>query len=318
MGNDISTDLTPPPLKLHDCVVDGNINLAKYYYYRRRLDYRQQILNTHEISRRKKRRRLSSNDSICKKRKVLRSVKKHLLQVRDKDGNLRSLTPEDTLWYILYVANPPISTRMLKLFRLRFRMPYSSFTELSNHILVHPIFKRWTKTDASGCEPSNMKLLLLGTLRYIGRGWTLDDICEANGISIDVNNQFLKCFIEYGSTVLYKKYVLDPAINMPVTSREWLYRKAGFNGCIGSTDATHVAMLNCPHWAQNINKGFKLSLPARTYNATVDHSRRILGSTSGHPGTWNDKTLVTFDELIVKVKKGIIPDNFEFKLYKKI
>ena len=54
MGNDISTDLTPPPLKLHDCVVDGKINLAKYYYYRRRLDYRQQILNTHEIRRRKK------------------------------------------------------------------------------------------------------------------------------------------------------------------------------------------------------------------------------------------------------------------------
>ena len=73
-------------------------------------------------------------------------------------------------------------------------------------------------------------------------------------------------------------------------------------------------MLRCPQWAHNIHKGYKLSVPARTYNATCDHSRRIIGSTFGHPGTWNDKTLILFDELICNVKNGTIPDNFEFKL----
>ena len=102
-----------------------------------------------------------------------------------------------------------------------------------------------------------------------------------------------------------------------VHEQESIFGQAGFNGCIGSSDATHIPMLKCPQWAHNNHKGFKLSVPARTYNVTVDHSRRILGSTFGHPGTWNDKTLVLFDELICNVKNGNIPDDFEFKLYEK-
>ena len=38
---------------------------------------------------------------------------------------------------------------------------------------------------------SNLQLLLLGVLRFIGRNWTLDDVSEANGISVDTNNAFL-------------------------------------------------------------------------------------------------------------------------------
>ena len=48
-----------------------------------------------------------------------------------------------------------------------------------------------------------------------------------------------------------------------------------------------------------------------------DHSRRILGTTMVHPGTWNDKTLVLFDELIIDITNGSIPDDFELKLYEK-
>ena len=76
-------------------------------------------------------------------------------------------------------------------------------------------------------------------------------------------------------------------------------------------------MIKCRQFAQNTHKSFKLYCPARTYNVTVDHTRRILGSTSGHPGTWNDETLVLFDELIYKVKNGKIPNDFEFKLLKR-
>ena len=57
--------------------------------------------------------------------------------------------------------------------------------------------------------------------------------------------------------------------------------------------------------------------PARTYNTTVDHTRRILGTTTGHPGTWNDETVVLFDKLLTGVKNGDLHDDFEFKLYEK-
>ena len=50
---------------------------------------------------------------------------------------------------------------------------------------------------------------------------------------------------------------------------------------------------------------------------TTNHSRRILGSTIGHPGTCNDTKIVLFDPLISNAKDGIIPDNFEFMLFER-
>ena len=50
-------------------------------------------------------------------------------------------------------------------------------------------------------------------------------------------------------------------------------------------------MLKCPHWAKSSHKGFKLNFPARTYNVACDNSRRIIGTTMGHPAAWNDKHL---------------------------
>ena len=285
-------------------------------YYRRKRDQHLRSRSSDD-ARRKRKRKINHVHFTSKSRKrtcYYRSVKKHDLIVRDADGSLRTLRPEDTNWYILYVLNPPSNERMAKLFRLRFCIPYSSFLELSNDIENNVLFSRWTRTDAVGKSPSNMKLLLLGSLRYIGRGWTLDDIYEATGISINVNREFLKTFIEYGSSVLYKKYVSDPAIDIDVSEREKLFKLAGFDGCIGSCDATHIPMVRCAHWAQNLHKGYKLNFPARTYNVTCDHSRRILGSTPGHPGTWNDKTLILFDELIFQVHDGKIPNDYEFTL----
>ena len=250
-------------------------------------------------------------------RMVHRSVKQHPMLVRDSNGTLRDLRPEDTLWYLLYVANPPVTLRMLKLFRLRFRVPYDTFLILVEDIKEDDRFSQWNSSDATGVKASDIHLLLLGVLRYIGRGWTLDDVSEANGISRTVNRLFLTKFIEYGSTVLYKRWVLEPSRETNVGEYEALFKASGFDGCIGSVDATHVPIVTCPHWARNIHKGFKLSMPARSYNVTVDHSRRVLGSTCGHPSTWNDKTLILFDEFISNVHNGKVPDQFQFKLFEK-
>ena len=190
-------------------------------------------------------------------------------------------------------------------------MPHHSFIDLHKSIDEHQCFNRWQKKDAVGDKVSNTKLLLLGTLRYIGRAWILDDLGEVNGISREVNRIFLSTFLIYGSTILYKKWVLDPATKINVSSHERMFKLAGFDGCIGSTDATHVGILNCAAWVHNIHKGFKLKIPSRTYNMTVNHCHQILGSTSGHPATWNDKTLILFDELVSNVNDGIILNDYE-------
>ena len=116
--------------------------------------------------------------------------------------------------------------------------------------------------------------------------------------------------MEYDSTVLYKKWVIDPRMNRDLNDQESIFRESGFNGCIGSSDATHNPMLKYAQWASNSHRGFKLSVPARTYNVTVNHSRRILSSTTGHPGTWNDKTLILFDEFITGVHTGSIHQDY--------
>ena len=164
-----------------------------------------------------------------KRRSTIRSVKRHKLIVRESDGSLREIQPTDTLWYMLYIAHPPITKHILKLFHSRFRMPYTSFLDLTEDIRHHEYFSQWTRSDAVGVLPHDIKLLLLGALRYIGRAWTFDDISEANGISVDTNRVFLMSFIKYGSTELYQKWVINHYRFNTVHEQESVFRKAGFN-----------------------------------------------------------------------------------------
>jgi hypothetical protein len=61
---------------------------------------------------------------------------------------------------------------------------------------------------------SPVELLVLGSLRYLGRGWTFNDCEESTAIDKDVHHCFFNIFIQFGSTVLYQKWVLTP-VNLP-------------------------------------------------------------------------------------------------------
>jgi hypothetical protein len=119
----------------------------------------------------------------------------------------------------------------------------------------------------------------------------IDDIEEATAISEETHRQFLHVFIDYGSTVLFARYVITPTTAEEAAPHMNEMNQAGYRGCCGSSDATHVMMEKCSHRLKQIHKGPKLSLPSRTYNMTVNHRRRILYTTTGHPARWNDKTL---------------------------
>jgi hypothetical protein len=54
--------------------------------------------------------------------------------------------------------------------------------------------------------------------------------------------------------------------------------------------------------------------PARTYNLTCDHQRRILYSTNGHPAHYNNKSLIRFDQFANKLKNGEIFEDRVFEL----
>jgi Plant transposon protein len=74
-------------------------------------------------------------------------------------------------------------------------------------------------------------------------------------------------------------------------------------------------MWRCSQNLRQANMGFKQTHPARTYNLSCNHARRILHTTKGHPLRWNDKTLVYFDDFMCAVHDGTILQDVRFVLY---
>ncbi len=168
------------------------------------------------------------------------------------------------------------------------------------------MFYRWSENKPAvqhGCQPAPMELLLLGCLRYLGRGWSFDDLEEVTGISEETHRKFLHLFLIWGSSYFFDKYVIAyDGDELQQNSKE--YEMAGFAGCVGSGDATHIGMLKCYYKLSQYHNSPKLNMPSRTYNIFVNHRRRILSTTSGHPGQWNDKTLIFYDSFATEMRNG--------------
>ena len=95
--------------------------------------------------------------------------------------------------YNMYVESPFLeSPRFHRIFRKRFRMPYRCFQELAAMLAESPLFERWRegKADAFDRPTTPLALLVLCCLRYIGQGWTFDDLSENTGISDEIIRVF--------------------------------------------------------------------------------------------------------------------------------
>ena len=131
----------------------------------------------------------------------------------DENGCHHPFRPKSSLWYCIYVAHPHLDNASFhKRFRIRFRRPYAQFTEQVASLEIEGMFSRWHVGSVSCIkkEATPILRLVLCSLRYLGRGWTFDDLWENTAISIEVIRTFFHLFISYGSTVLYNKYVRSP------------------------------------------------------------------------------------------------------------
>lgn len=236
----------------------------------------------------------------------------------DINGISWNVLPRQSWWFNAYLANPKLDSDVFhKRFRLRFRLPYAEFLELVELLEQNVAFGRWHdgKETVAKAKAAPLSLLVLTALRYLGRGWTFDDCAENTAISSEVIRNFFHVFIQYGATELYQRYVNAPACSAEASSHMHEYEAAGFPGAIGSTDATHIMIERVSHRFRQSHMGFKMSHTARTYNITVNHRRRILATTKGHPARWNDKTLILYDDFICGINEGEILNDVEFELY---
>jgi hypothetical protein len=125
---------------------------------------------------------------------------------------------------------------------------------------------------------------------------------------------FLHCFIEFGSTVLFKKHVVAPVHVDEARSNMQEYAAAGFPGCVGSADCTHIVTESCEFYLKNNHLGLKSSHTTHTFNLTCNHRRRILHTTNGGPGRWNDQTMVRLDNFIMGICESTILGENTFEL----
>jgi len=253
-------------------------------------------LNTHRDYR-----MVASPPPTAKKKRTPRGV---LAWKGTEDGPLEIILPEDSLWYKAYVSNflmlEPESS-MAKKFRERFRLPYPNFLQLVVSVSESELFDRWCGHNSNNKQASSIELLVLGSLRYLGRGWTFDNIEENTAISKEVHRTFFHRFVDFGSTVLYEKYFLTPVFVNEAKTHMRELKEVCFPGCVGSSDATHITMDRCEYYLKNNHLGPKSSLTAWSYNICINHRRRILHSTPGGPARWNDQTMVQFDCFITQI-----------------
>ena len=277
-----------------------------------------------DVERYKKRRRMQNDDDhwaddfddAIDKPKKTRSKKRPILARRTETGEPEEIPPTQSMWYILYVggaANVECK-RFQNKFRRRFRMPYATFLELVSDAKAGNWFPSWMGCNCAGKQSSPIELMILGSLRYLGRGWTFDDLEEATAVGEETHRRFFHQFILVGATTLYAKYVLHPTTTAEIERHMAEFKMAGLPGACGSTDATSIIHEMCSHRIARIHKGFKSKHPTRTYNLTANHPREILCTTEGHPGSFNDKTVVLHDDFICDIKSGHILDDYTFEL----
>ena len=246
--------------------------------------------------------------------------KRGVMARRTEGGERQLLQPEDTMWYKLYVDNLLMEeeVKFQSKFRSRFRLPYQNYLELVDECKISTHFSRWhVKKEGYIRRTSPIELLVLGALRYLGRGWTFDDIEEATAISTEVHRCFFHAFIEFGSTILYEKHVNTPMTYAEAKRHMGEFEKAGFNGCVGSSDCTHITSEKIDYRIRNNHLGPKSSHTTRTFSLTANHRRRILHSTRGGPGRWNDQTMVRFDQFVSGIRDGKVLEDIEFQLYER-
>ena len=93
----------------------------------------------------------------------------------------------------------------LKDFRKRFRLPYYKHKEKLNELKTNDMFSRWHDhaTNAARTPSSPMELLLLGSFRCLGHGWTFYDAAESTDASTDAQINFFLKHAKYDITNFY-------------------------------------------------------------------------------------------------------------------
>ena len=246
----------------------------------------------------------------------VRSLRPRNGHTRPKGGNLRR-HPAGSTWGLLLaggVLSALPESAAGKLFRKRFRVTPREFKVLLAEVRDKGWWRR-RQSSASGTPSSPVELLLLGTLKMLGRACTFDDLEELSAISAEQHRQF---FLKYTQEAANEfDYECAPYVaGDPATLRaiETVYAHAGFPGCVGAGDGVHIAYNNASHAEKGRYVG-KEGYPTIAYHVICDHHRRILACSRGYPGSFNDINIANLDNALVNIHSDPKFTEFPFEVY---
>jgi hypothetical protein len=201
-----------------------------------------------------------------------------------------------------------------KLFRRRFRVPWPLFEQLVTITRESGWFSE--KPNCTGIRGAPLELKILAVLRVLGRGYCFDGVEELCLISAESLRIFFRKFVTLFARENYAKYCTHPQTPEEIERAMGVFTKLGLPGCIGSTDCVHIRWERCPAGSRSSHKG-KEGFPTLSYEVTVDHTKKIIAVTEGHPGARNDKTIVKFDGFVTKIHNGELYADVPFDLVDK-
>ncbi len=157
---------------------------------------------------------------------------------QNEDGTVVPILPKESNLWVLYVQSPHTDDdQWNEKFWRRFQIPYNNYLELVSECMDSDYFDCWKGYNAARQSASPIELLVLGVLRYLGHGWTFDDLEESTAISREVHCVFFHVFIDFGSDFLYNKHVVTPTNSHDATTHMEEFTEAGLPGAVGSMDA---------------------------------------------------------------------------------
>ena len=209
--------------------------------------------------------------------------------------------------------NDPTDRKGGKLFRRRFRVPYPIYLQIVDTTRASGLFTE--SPDAAGNPAAPLELKILSVLRVLGRGYCFDGVEELTCISAEVLRLFFKKFCEYFARENFARYCNPPSTPEGIANCLEIYGRLGLPGCIGSTDCVHIRWERC-HANQRSNHKGKEGYATLSYEVSVDHRKKIIAATIGHPGCRNDKTTVKFDGFVTAIHDGRLYSDVEFDLKK--
>jgi len=208
-----------------------------------------------------------------------------------------------TTWY-RWMMDPSIedeNSRLGKLFRLRFRMPYLMFRDY-----LIPLVRRANIFSSAANVRIPLEIKVLCALRILGRGSYCDDISEMSQVPLSTVNSIFKDFVIGFTSAYFSEFVRFPEGQRRRDVME-MYSLLGFPGCIGSMDATHVRLGKCPFSLINVCKG-KEGYPSLAWMVIVDHARMALYVSDAYLGATNDKTMCNVDPFLRDIQRGLFSE----------